>query len=367
MTEEIYTKIKVKDVVGRYVTNVHISNFLATLDNRFNIETIGKSVHRESIKSITFGNGPIHIFMWSQMHGNESTTTKAAIDLINLFNNSEGTSFKYFEKCTLKIIPILNPDGAKAYMRANANDIDLNRDAQNLSEPESLALKACFESFEPHYCFNLHDQRTIYNVGITDKPATVSFLAPAFDVERSISPTRQVSMQLIAGMNKRLQQIIPGQVGRYDDSFNSNCVGDAFQMSNTPTILFEAGHFQGDYQREMTRKFIFLALVAALDIITLDTLSEYSLKEYNNIPENRTMFYDILIKNGGIIDKSIHEPDFIGVLYKETLNKRNISFVPKIVNRGFRDTEFFGHKTVDCENEMDLKWLSDQGITKLIK
>jgi hypothetical protein len=31
-----------------------------------------------------------------------------------------------------------------------------------------------------------------------------------------------------------------------------------------PTLLFEAGHFEGDYQREITRKYIFIALISSL-------------------------------------------------------------------------------------------------------
>lgn len=367
MTTAIYSKIKVKEVIGRYITNQHISKFLAALDNQFKIEIVGNSVDREPIKSVTFGNGPVRIFMWSQMHGNETTTTKAVIDLINLFKSAHVESNTYFKKCTVKIIPILNPDGAKAYTRNNANEIDLNRDAQNLSQPESMVLKKCFESFKPHYCFNLHDQRTIYNVGETGKPATISFLAPAFDEERSISESRKVSMQLVAGMNKRLQQFIPGQIGRYDDSFNPNCVGDAFQMSNTPTILFEAGHFPNDYNREKTRELIFMALLEAINLIAFDKITEYSLKEYVDIPENGKMFYDILIKNAGIIDKTIEESDSIGIMYTETLNKTGISFNPRVSCKGLKNSYFYGHKTLDCSNKKDLEWLSAQGITKIIK
>jgi hypothetical protein len=46
-----------------------------------------------------------------------------------------------------------------------------------------------------------------------------------------------------------LQRYIPGQIGRFDDSFNLNC-GDTFQAMGVPTLLFEAGHFEGDYQRK---------------------------------------------------------------------------------------------------------------------
>jgi hypothetical protein len=47
------------------------------------------------------------------------------------------------------------------YTRLNANEVDLNRDSQNLTQPESKVLREIFDLFQPHYCFNLHDQRTI--------------------------------------------------------------------------------------------------------------------------------------------------------------------------------------------------------------
>jgi hypothetical protein len=59
------------------------------------------------------------------------------------------------------------------YTRLNANEVDLNRDSQNLTQPESKVLREIFDLFQPHYCFNLHDQRTIFGVS-TGKPA-VSF------------------------------------------------------------------------------------------------------------------------------------------------------------------------------------------------
>ena len=41
------------------------------------------------------------------------------------------------KEITLKIIPILNPDGAQQYTRKNANEIDLNRDAVERVAKES--------------------------------------------------------------------------------------------------------------------------------------------------------------------------------------------------------------------------------------
>jgi len=107
------------------------------------------------------GTGKIKILLWSQMHGNESTTTKALIDFLNLLNGDSDLAKKLLEKFTFCCIPMLNPDGAKLYTRENANKVDLNRDSKDLSQPESRVLRETFEHFEPDFCFNLHDQRTI--------------------------------------------------------------------------------------------------------------------------------------------------------------------------------------------------------------
>ncbi|NNK75183.1 MAG: DUF2817 domain-containing protein [Maribacter sp.] len=355
-----YQSIKEKGLCGRYITYTHISEILNRLPPEFKVEEIGKSVKNLPIKSVTFGKGPKKIFMWSQMHGNESTTTKAVFDLFNWVKASSHVSNSILRTCTIKIIPMLNPDGAKAYKRVNANNIDLNRDAQNRSQPESKILRDSFEEFKPDFCFNLHDQRTIFNVGRTSKPATISFLAPAFDEARSISKSRALSMQLIAAINRELQKIIPYQVGRYNDGFNANCIGDTFQMLGTPTILFEAGHFPDDYARESTREYIFRALITALHVISSDAIGDHSVEAYLEIPENNKFFYDILIKNAHRINPITYaEQEAIGILFSETLDNDVILFEPRIESKGDLK-EYFGHKTFDCLNDMNFEDLKNQ-------
>ncbi|WP_276166899.1 M14 family metallopeptidase [Zobellia alginiliquefaciens] len=361
-----YNSIKEKSVSGRYVVNGQVLDFMEKNRDSLSIKTIGKSVQGREIKSIQLGSGSQKILMWSQMHGNESTTTKAVLDFVNFLNKESSSALQIFNSCTLLIIPILNPDGAEAYTRINANEIDLNRDAQNRSQPESVVLRNVFDSFQPDYCFNLHDQRTIFNVGRTPMPATVSFLAPAHDPERSISKTRGVSMQLIVAMNKLLQEKIPGQVGRYDDGFNANCVGDSFQMQNVPTILFESGHYPEDYGREKTREYIFYSLYEAVSTIAQNNIDAFQQKDYFDIPENGKLFFDVLVKNAQILNSELVNGDSIGVLYKEVLSDNKISFVPRIEQKGCLDG-YFGHKTYDCLNEDDLKELRQQSFYQLVK
>ena len=188
--EELYNQYKEETIKGRYLTLDHIQPLLDKLNTNNEVKIIGKSVLGKPIYSYEIGTGKTRIYLWSQMHGNESTTTKALFDFINVLNSGSDFANKMLETFTFYAIPILNPDGSALYTRENANKIDLNRDSQNLTQPESNVLREAFETFKPHYCFNLHDQRTIFGAGDTGKPATVSFLSPSYNEEREINDNR---------------------------------------------------------------------------------------------------------------------------------------------------------------------------------
>ena len=240
------------DFKNRYLSKQKWDQLLKALPYQLPTSVIGHSVLNQSIYAHRLGKGPKKVLIWSQMHGNESTTTRALLDLFDHLHSSIGA--KLLKGLTLLIIPQLNPDGSSAYTRLNTNNVDLNRDALDLSQPESIALNEVFKSFSPDFCFNLHGQRSIFAAGKGGKPATLSFLSPAADDKRSLTPARVKAMQLIALINNNLQKFIPNQIGRYDDTFNSNCVGDRFTSLGVPTILYEAGHNSLNYDRNFTKK-----------------------------------------------------------------------------------------------------------------
>lgn len=342
----LFNTHKETQLFHRYIHTKTIEPLLKKLPSIFKVEVIGKSVNNENIFSITFGNGKKKILMWSQMHGNESTTTKAIFDLINTLSMSNSPIRHVLENCTIKIIPILNPDGALVYTRLNANEVDLNRDAQNLSQPESKVLKSVFDVFKPDFCFNLHGQRTIYSVGHTNYPATISFLSPAQDPMCTVTKSRKISMEIISEMNKVLQNQIPNQVALYDDAFNINCVGDTFQSHNVPTILFEAGHYNNDYAREESRKYIFQSLLTSLDYISQNEIDGSCYRSYLKIPKNETYFFDIIIRNARVNSKNKNQFVDIGILYEERLKEDKIEFIPK-VEKISDLSAYYGHKEIN--------------------
>jgi len=340
--EELFDQNKEKTIQGRYITLDNIEPLLKSESLKNDVKIIGESVLGKPIYSYQKGNGKLRIYLWSQMHGNESTTTKALFDFINLLNNGSDLANQFLNSFTFYCIPMLNPDGANLYTRANANDIDLNRDSQNLTQPESKILRAVFEEFKPDYCFNLHDQRTIFGVADTGKPATVSFLAPSYNEEREVNESRLKAINLIAGINEVLQNHIPGQIGRFDDSFNINCIGDTFQYLGVPTILFEAGHFHDDYEREETRKFVFMSLLASFIILSENDIVDNRNDKYLNIPQNNVVFFDFMYKNVKInYDGNEIITNFVAQ-YKEELIGNKLNFNAYIVEVG-NLKGYFGH------------------------
>jgi hypothetical protein len=333
---------------GRYITNSHIEPELESLKKDFKISIEGKSVLDKNIYSVQVGTGKTKVFMWSQMHGNESTTTKGLFDFLNFLNSDNVLAHKIKEDYTLLFIPILNPDGAQAYTRVNANEIDLNRDAYTISQPESKLLRELYLQFKPTYCYNLHDQRTIFGTDRGKLPATMSFLAPSYNKECEFNETRFKAIKIINTINKSLQNCIPNQIGRFDDAFNINCIGDYFTFQGTPTILFEAGHYANDYQRDEVRKFVFTSLISSLLDSRASDEFDNEINEYLKIPQNSKCFYDFVYRNVKIIDNSDEKLVNFAAQYKEVLIDDEINFIAEIVQ--IDDLEHsFGHVEYDCE------------------
>ena len=349
--EQLFDQYKEQTLHGRYITLDSIAPLLNQLNTHGQIEIIGNSVLGKPIYKYQIGEGKIKILLWSQMHGNESTTTKALFDFFNVIQGDSDFAKELIRNFTFCVIPMLNPDGAKRYTRENANSIDLNRDSQDLSQPESILLRKIFEDFKPDFCYNLHDQRTIFGVGDSGKPATLSFLAPAYNEEREMNASRLKAVNLIAGINTVLQHYIPGQIGRFDDSFNSNCIGDTFQLLGVPTVLFEAGHYPNDYDREETRKYVFFALVSSFSILIENDIVISKLDDYLIIPQNKVVFYDFIYKNIKIYYDGIEKITNFAAQYKEELIENNLYFNAYIVKIDNLE-HFFGHTEYNANGEL---------------
>ncbi|QOW09342.1 peptidase M14 [Kaistella flava (ex Peng et al. 2021)] len=348
------------DFPNRYISPEKLFNFLQTNYSHSIIE-LGSSYLEKPIYKMCLGNGKIKILAWSQMHGNESNATHAMLDLLEIFKHQPELKEELFSKITLDFIFMLNPDGSERWTRRNGLDIDLNRDFLKQSSKEFPFLKDLAHKGSYDYALNLHEQRTIFSTdGI--HPATLSFLAPAEDVDRTITETRKKAMAVISKIYQKLKNEIPKQIARYSDEFYPSSTGDNFTKFGIPTILFEGGHFPDDYKRTGTRKYYTVALYESLVAISKLNGATDGWEDYREIPENKESHYDLIYRNVKL------NTDFkcildIAVQYKEEIKPKadEISFTPIVVEVGDIGKKK-GWKEIDCTGKT---FVSDRKFPKL--
>jgi hypothetical protein len=298
--ESAFLQFKEPAITHRRFKHADLQPLISKHQDAFEIVELGKSVEGRSISSLKWGTGKTKIMLWSQMHGNESTATMALFDLFNFLKASgdeyDSLRSKLKSELSLSFIPMLNPDGAEVFKRRNALDIDLNRDAISQISPEAIILKTARDAFEPEFGFNLHDQQVYYNVKGTPKQATISILAPAYNVETEVNDVRNRAMQTIVGMNEVLQQLIPGQVGKYDDEFEPRAFGDNIQKWGTSTILIESGGYTSDPEKQYIRQLNFMIILNALHQIATESYKQYTPDQYVAIPDNGIELMDVILK-----------------------------------------------------------------------
>jgi len=196
-----YAQFKENSLEKRRFTHKKLQPLIQKFKKKeaFSVTKVGASIEGRSLNLISIGNGNTDVFLWSQMHGDESTATMAIFDLLNFFDAEAFSEEKQeiLKNVKLHFLPMLNPDGAQRFQRRNALGIDINRDALMLQSPASKTLKRVRDSLDANFGFNLHDQSTYYNAERTPKPASISFLAPAYNYEKSINEVRGNAMKVI--------------------------------------------------------------------------------------------------------------------------------------------------------------------------
>ena len=301
LSQHDYQQIKQAGLDKPQLTYSDIAPLLAQHQRNalFRFTQLGQSVQGVPLWQIELGNGPVKLLAWSQMHGDESTATAALMDVLNFITAPQQQAWraKWLSKITLRIIPMLNPDGAAAGSRFNAMGIDINRDARALQTPEGRILMQAATQFKPDFGLNLHDQNRFYAVGDSDKQTTISLLAPAFNPAKEIDASRKKAMQLIGDMRDLMAHELPGYLGKYDDTYSWRSFGDTFAGMGISTVLIESGGYPADPNRQMARQLNTQLLLMSIESIASGRYQQQSLQAYQAIPFNR---------DGGIKDVLLH-------------------------------------------------------------
>ena len=345
--ESILNKRRIKHHELQPLFVKHVAN------KAFTLKKVGESIEGRALNLISMGSRKTNVLLWSQMHGDEPTATQAIFDILNFLSSDDFQEEKkeILENLTIHFLPMLNPDGAERFQRRNLLGVDINRDAVRLQSPESRTLKHVRDSLNADFGFNLHDQSTYYNAERTEKPATISYLAPAFNYEKNINEKRGNAMKIIVFMNNIVQKYAPGQVGRYNDDFEPRAFGDNIQKWGTSTILIESGGYANDAEKQEIRKLNYVSILSAIYSIAKENYKDIAIEEYEKIPENDRKLFDLKIVNATY---TLLGQDYVldlGVNRLEVDKKGNNEFwySSRIIDQGDLST-YYGYETLNAQD-----------------
>jgi hypothetical protein len=301
---EVHSKaLPVAPLVRHGDVEKHLKALRERAPDLFQLEVVGHSVEGRALYHLSLGTGARHVLLWSQMHGDEPTATSALLDFFEYVrtHRQEPWVARMLTELTLHAVPLLNPDGAERFQRRNAQGIDINRDALALQTPEARTLKGLRDRLKPFIGFNLHNQSWRHAVGRTGRPASISLLAAAFDEKRSDNPGRLLAKKVCAVIRDAVEALAPGQVGRYDDSFEVRAFGDNMTRWGTPSVLIETGAWSAMPPDEPLVRLNFVALATALDALATGKAAEADVARYDSIPENLSSgLVQVLLKDVGL-------------------------------------------------------------------
>lgn len=328
-------------------------------NNIFKIYKLGKTTNNEDIISIISGNGKKKIFIWAGKHGNEHTGIVCIFDFLNYIKENNNNLSEF----TFVILPCLNIDGMLKFTRVNYIGIDINRDAIRKESAESKFFISIINEFKPDLCISLHDQRSIYNLKNTKKPAILSFLSASENKEREITDNRRYIMKLISFLNDNLIKTLGNHIGKYNDEFYHNAYGDNLMKLGYKNILIESGIGYNDYYREKTRKYTFFSIIYILEYLKKENNLNIDYTNYFKIPENDNKMIDIIIRNSCIYYLSNKYKADIGISIniKPDNFKNNIEKIYKISHIGDLSL-YYSHLEIDAK-ETEIKDIKSNIIT----
>ncbi len=356
--DTMYEAFKVPGVDSRRFTQEDLLRWIepSVSGGTVTAEAVGSSGDGRPLNLYRYGNGPVSVLLWSQMHGDEPTATMAIADILSLFRTypDHPAVAKIRSTVTVYALPMLNPDGAQRFRRRTADNIDINRDALRLITPEARTLKSVRDRLEPDFGFNLHDQDPRYTVGTTGQMTAIALLAPPTDESRGFNETRSRARLLSASITDAMSEFIPGRIARWDDTFEPRAFGDNVQRWGTSTVLIESGGWPGDPEKMHLRKVNALALLWSFLVIGDGSYAQADTSTYEGLPFNMKLGFDLLIRNA-----LLRQPEDgattlidIGLNLEETFNdsSRTVARRWSVEDIGDLST-YAAYKTLDLQRQ----------------
>ena len=116
--------------------------------------TIGRSVADRPLVAKVSPQAPdaCRVLLVAGQHGDEPLAREAVAEFLRTFRPADASG----PSLQLGVVECVNPDGAAAGRRCNAEGVDLNRDHQRLAAPETQALHQFARRLRPHLIIDVH-------------------------------------------------------------------------------------------------------------------------------------------------------------------------------------------------------------------
>lgn len=164
--DDVMTFVRSADAAS---ARIHLTTFGYTMEGRaLPLVVVGRV--RDASPAAVRASGKLRVFIQANIHAGE-VEGKEAMQLL-LRDLANGRHAGWLDSIVLLIAPIYNADGNERVrltnrplqygpiggmgQRANAQNLDLNRDHIKLESPEARSLVSLFNRYDPHVAIDLH-------------------------------------------------------------------------------------------------------------------------------------------------------------------------------------------------------------------
>ena len=127
---------------------------------------LGRTLDGQPMDLLRLGSGPTQVWLYARQHPGESMAEwwmEGALDRLIDANDDVARTLR--EKCTLHIVPNMNPDGSvRGHLRTNAAGVNLNREWADPSaerSPEVLCVRNEMDRTGVHWAMDVHGDEAI--------------------------------------------------------------------------------------------------------------------------------------------------------------------------------------------------------------
>ena len=126
---------------------------------------LGQSLEGQAMDCLRMGSGPVQVWLYARQHPGESMAEHWMEGALDFLVSGDPVTAALREKCTLHIMPNMNPDGScRGHLRTNAAGVNLNREwAEPSAErsPEVLCVRDEMDRTGVHWAMDIHGDEAI--------------------------------------------------------------------------------------------------------------------------------------------------------------------------------------------------------------